>query len=113
MGKQKNTDWEKYQKRLKKEKRFLLNKVKKWCKRFKGIHIKYAYEESTNYHIVEITPASIFDDESFRKEVLHTWTKFSHNFQMSDLLISEPDESYNMTNCFFDNERLKKDKACD
>ena len=81
---------------------YLIEVIKDWLKKFDGISVKFVYEESSDYYIVVVTPESIFKDESFRKAVFKVWCEFMQNFIESDLLISEPDESYNMSNVLFD-----------
>lgn len=81
---------------------YLIEVIKDWLKQFDGISVKFVYEESSDYYIIVVTPESIFKDESFRKAVFKVWCEFMRNFVESDLLVSEPDPSYNMTNVLFD-----------
>ena len=86
---------------MKKESQLIIETIKKWPMEFKGIHVRYACEEPFGYNIVTVSPESMFNDKSFKKAVYDLWTAFENNFQ-SDLIVSEPDESYNMTNLLFD-----------
>lgn len=83
---------------------FLINEIKGWCSRHKELKVKYAYEESTAYHLIEVLPEELVNkDDSFRKEVFNTWSAFMEKFPESDLLISEPDPSNDMSNLLFEN----------
>lgn len=81
---------------------YLIEVIKDWLKQFDGISVKFVYEESSDYYIIVVTPESIFKDEAFRKAVFKVWIEFGHKFEESDLLISEPDPSYDMSNVLFD-----------
>lgn len=82
---------------------FIIGFLKEWCEQFPELRVKYAYEESSGYHIVEILPESLFKDPTFRNEVFHKWIAFNKNCTEADLLISEPDPGYDMSNCLFTN----------
>lgn len=40
-------------------KEVIIQHLKEWTKEFDGIHIKYTYDKSTDYHIVEVSPEEI------------------------------------------------------
>ena len=88
--------------KVKEAEEYLIDTIKKWLNEFKGISVKFVYEESSDYYIVVVTPESIFKDEAFKKAVYRAWNEFGHKFEDSDLLISEIDPSYNMSNVLFD-----------
>lgn len=91
-----------------KEKEFLINALTEWCKRFEGIHVRYAYDATSEYHIVEVDPESIRrGNEEYKEAELALWTAFMEAYPEADLLISEPSRINNMENCLF--ESGKKD----
>ena len=90
---------------MKKENQFIIETIKKWPMEFKGIQVRYAYEETFGYNIVTVSPESMFNDKSFKKAVYDLWTSFENNFQ-SNLIVSEPDESYDMSNILFDSTKI-------
>ncbi len=86
-----------------KETIFLLKTLKEWCDRFDGIHVRYAYDTTSEYHIVEVDPESIRrGNEQYQKAELVLWTEFMERYPDSDLLICEPSKANNMSNCLFD-----------
>ena len=51
---------------------FLINEIKGWCSRYKELKVRYAYEESTAYHLIEVLPEELINkDDDFRKEVFN------------------------------------------
>lgn len=90
-----------------KETDFLINALNEWCKQFEGIHVRYAYDTATEYHIVEVDPESIRRGNMEYKEAeMILWTSFMEAFPEADLLISEPSEANDMSNCLFDSESM-------
>ena len=86
-----------------KEKEFLINTLTEWCKRFEGIHVRYAYDATTEYHIVEVDPESIRrGNDEYKVAELALWTAFMEAYPGSDLLISEPSRANNMVDCLFE-----------
>jgi|GEM_PF-1345085 hypothetical protein len=82
---------------------FIKNNIKEWCKRFEGIHIKYAYEKESEFHIIEVAPESIRrGNKKYEKAETQLWDDFMASFPDSDLLISEPCRTNNMENIIFD-----------
>lgn len=91
-----------------KEEVFLINALMEWCKRFEGIHVRYAYDSISEYHIVEVDPESIRrGNDEYKEAELALWTAFMEAYPEADLLISEPSKANNMANCLF--ESGKKD----
>ena len=88
-----------------KETDFLINALNEWCKQFEGIHVRYAYDSATEYHIVEVDPESIRrGNKEYKEAEMALWTSFMEAFPEADLLISEPSGANNMLNCLFDSE---------
>ena len=86
------------------EKDFLIKRLNEWCQQFDGIHIRYAYDENTEYHIVEVEPESIRrGNKQYKEAELALWLAFMEKFPESDLLICEPSDANQMSNCLFDN----------
>lgn len=86
-----------------KEKDFLIQTLNDWCQQFDGIHVRYAYDTNTDYHIIEVDPESVRrGNEMYKKAELALWMDFMENFPDSDLLICEPSAANQMSNCLFD-----------
>ncbi len=87
-----------------KETDYIIETLKDWCNQFEGIHVRYAYDANTEYHIVEVDPESIRrGNSSYKQAELDFWAAFMNEFPDSDLLICEPSSSNNMINCMFEN----------
>lgn len=83
-------------------KEFIKSQLEDLIQKVKGVSVKYAYEESTNFHIIEISPESIRRGSG---EFIH-WeynlnNKFSELYPDEDLLISEPSFFNDMRNVIF------------
>ena len=86
-----------------KETDFLIRILNEWCRKFDGIHVRYAYDANTEYHIVEVDPESIRrGNERYEEAELALWTSFMEAFPESDLLVCEPTGANQMSNCLFD-----------
>ena len=89
-----------------KESEFLIKVLEDWCSRFEGIHVCYAYDANTAYHIVEVDPESIRrGSEEYKQAELNLWMAFAEKFPESDLLVCKPSGANNMSNCLFQNKR--------
>ncbi len=88
-----------------KETDFLINVLNEWCKKFEGIHVRYAYDSVTEYHIVEVDPESIRrGNKEYKEAEMALWTSFMEAYPEADLLISEPSGTNDMSNCLFESE---------
>lgn len=77
---------------------FIISRINDLVKNIKDVSVKYAYEESTKFHIIEIQPENIRrgNDDYINWEYSLN-QEFSERFPEDDLLISEP--------CFFNDMR--------
>lgn len=86
-----------------KEKDFLIQTLNDWCQQFDGIHVRYAYDTNTNYHIIEVDPESVRrGNELYKKAELALWICFMERYPNSDLLICEPSAANQMSDSLFD-----------
>lgn len=86
---------------------FLISNVKEWSKVFPWLHIKYAYEHSTEFHIIEVEPASVLENnQEFRRMAHRTWRNFAKLFPNKELLIDSQADVHTMTDVKFDSERI-------
>ncbi len=66
------------------------------------IQIRYAYDDVTNFHIVEVSPETIRrGDKVYMEWEYSTIKEFRNLFPEEDLLISEPDGCNNMSNTIY------------
>lgn len=68
-----------------------------------GISIKYAFEKSTGFHIVEVSPESIrIGNETYKKLAHQFRVDFHKEFPMEDIIISRVSELHDMSNVVYD-----------
>ena len=90
-----------------KESEYIIRTLKLWCEQFDGIHVRYAYDAKSEYHIVEVDPESVRrGNDLYKKAELAFWSAFMSDFPESDLLICEPTRSNDMANCLFESHRF-------
>ena len=67
------------------------------------INIRYAYDEITNFHIIEISPEEIRrGDEKYMEMEYELWNNFRTMFPHEDILICEISDTNNMDNILFE-----------
>ena len=87
-----------------KESEFLIKVLEEWCSRFEGIHVRYAYDANTLYHIIEVDPESIRrGSEQYKQAELDLWMSFAEKYPKADLLVCKPSKANDMSNCLFQN----------
>ena len=93
------------------EKEFIIFFLKGLIEQYPDVHVQYAMESSTEYHIVTIQPTDMLrDNKEFRKEVYKLWKTFEEAFPDSDILITEPKPSFDMSNILFDSDEAHLDQ---
>lgn len=86
------------------EMNFVKSRLEDWSVKYPNIHLTYAYEQSTEYHIVVVEQIeAIKSNKEFRKEVRALHKEFDERFPDADIMISEPSDSYDMSNVVYDN----------
>lgn len=96
---------------------FIINWINMIFHKFKDVHFKYAYDEMSNYHIIEVSPETFEQSKKFAELYLDFNDTFFKNFPEEDILISAPSEDNDMTNLIyercgfapFDNYEFQKD----
>lgn len=83
--------------------KFIIETIKSWEKKFPGIHVKYAFEEDTCFHVIEVKPEEIHEDsEDFANEEALLWESFFEKFPEEDILITSPSVCNDMTNLIYE-----------
>lgn len=83
---------------------FIIQILSQWHELFEGISIRYAYDKSTNFHIVEVSPEQIRQNSSaYKNAELDLWLKFLADYPTENLLISEPSAINDMSNLLYSN----------
>lgn len=83
-------------------KEFIKSQLEDLIQKVKSVSVKYAYEECTNFHIIEISPESIRRGSAeFMEWEYNLNKKFSELYPDEDLLISEPSFFNDMRNVIF------------
>lgn len=82
---------------------FIISKLKSISSKISGIGIKYAYDRTTDFHIVEISPESIrLNDEEYLEMEYMLWKEFQNSFPEEDLLVTGVKKMNNMDNILFE-----------
>lgn len=81
---------------------FIKSQLEDLIQKVKGVSVKYAYEECTNFHIIEISPETIRrGSDEFIDWEYSLNNKFSELYPEEDLLISEPSFFNDMRNVIY------------
>ena len=68
-----------------------------------GISIKYAFEKSTGFHIVEVSPDLVRAGNETYKKIAHQFRiDFHKEFPMEDIIISKVNDFHDMTNIIYE-----------
>ena len=66
---------------------FIKSYLDKWSNKYNDIHIRYYYDHSTEFHVVEVAPESIRrDNPEYQKDETEMWSEFLGKYE-GDLLI--------------------------
>jgi len=81
---------------------FIVGKLQDIADKFKGILLKYAFEEITGFHIIEVAPEETRrGDSDYMKMESELWAEFHENYPNEDLLISEVCDDNDMSNIIY------------
>lgn len=82
---------------------FIKNVLKEWESIFEGIKLKYAYDEDSEFHIIEVEPESIRrGNKDYMAKELQLFFDFTDAFD-ENILICNPSDANNMSNTLFSN----------
>lgn len=88
-----------------KETEFIINSInflKTILHNYSKLHIVYAYDKLTNFHIVEISPENIRRANNLYMDwEYNTIKEFTELFPNSDILISDIDKCNDMSNIIY------------
>lgn len=83
---------------------FIKKMMDKISSSIEGISIKYALEESTGFHIIEVSPESIRTGNEAYKKLAHQFrVDFHREFPMEDIIVSNVSELHDMSNLLYSN----------
>lgn len=84
-------------------KEFIIERISLIVKQVNDIHIRYAYDNITDYNIIEVSPESTRrGNESYVELEADFWSDFYKSFPNENILISEADEFNDMSNIIFE-----------
>ena len=84
---------------------FIKARLAEWTLRFPGIHLKYAYDDMIEFHIVEVSPEQIRnEDENYLKAENELWNDMTEKYPSEDIQITKPSEINDMSNILYDNQ---------
>lgn len=92
-------------KQTKNSQEFIKNVLKEWGSIFEEIKLKYAYDEDSEYHIIEVEPESIRrGNKDYMTKELQLYKDFTDAFESENILICNPSDANNMSNILFNSE---------
>jgi len=81
----------------------LLNYLKTIWPNDSKLHIVYAYDKTTNFHIIEIdTETDKYRNKTYVDWNIYVYKQFTKLYPYEDILISEPDECDDMSNVIYE-----------
>lgn len=90
---------------------FIIHSLKNISKNILGISLKYAYDSTTDFHIVEVSPENIRrGNKEYEQMEYQIWKEFLKLYPDEDLIIGEVDESNNMSNLLYESTTTKNRK---
>ncbi|MDR0687509.1 MAG: hypothetical protein LBF55_02345 [Prevotellaceae bacterium] len=60
--------------------KFITGELKALASQFSGVRLRYKLNALTNEHIVEVTPQSVYDLDSFMAQEIDVWKRFAARF---------------------------------
>lgn len=82
---------------------FIIESLQGISNTINGINIRYAYDEISDFHIIEVSPESVRRGlEEYIKMESKLWSDFFELYPNEDILISEISSVNNMSNILFE-----------
>ncbi|GHV20897.1 hypothetical protein FACS1894174_03530 [Bacteroidia bacterium] len=84
-------------------KEYIIEKLKNISNEIKNISLRYAYDITTDFHIIEVAPESVRRGNDDYMNMEHSfWSDFHKLFPNEDILISEKCETNDMSNLIYE-----------
>lgn len=81
---------------------FIIRSIDRIAQEIKGITMRYAHDPLTDFHIIEVEPESIRrGNDNYMEMENKLWSDFFANFPNGDLLISDVDDTNDMSNIIY------------
>lgn len=78
---------------------FIKQRMKAICLQIEGVSMRYAFEKSSGWHIIEVTPETMRNvNEKYAELEWSFWKDFRVNFPNENFLITEPHITHDMSN---------------
>lgn len=82
---------------------FIKQMMDKISSSVEGVSIKYAFEKSTGFHIVEVSPEAVRTENVVYKKLAHQFrVDFHEEFPMEDIIISKVSDLHDMDNVIYE-----------
>ena len=87
---------------MKKSSDYIISKINEIQELCINVCVRYAYDDISEFHIIEISPESVRRGDKFYMEwEYNVWKEFEMLFPEEDLLISDKDEINDMSNLIY------------
>ncbi len=81
---------------------YLINKIDELLNSCSDVCIRYAYEDITEFHVIEVSPEYIRrGNDTYMEWERSLWREFAGLYPDEDLLISEVNDSNDMSNLIY------------
>lgn len=82
---------------------FIISNLTEISNEIPDIQLRYAFDETLKFHIIEISPESIRrGNEKYMEMEYNLWNNFQQMFPDEDLVIGETDDINNMSNILYE-----------
>lgn len=82
---------------------FIIKVMDEIASSVEGISIRYAFEKSTGFHIVEVSPEVLRTRDETYKKLVHLFrVNFHKEFPLEDIIISKVSDLHDMSNIVYE-----------
>lgn len=83
---------------------YIIKELREISEKINGISLRYAFDSTTNFHIIEVSPEYIRrGSEDYMELESAMWTQFYTLFPCEDILITEESDVNDMSNILYTN----------
>lgn len=71
---------------------FIINRIKTWKDKYYSLKLKYAFDNRSQEHIIQIPRGKVYESKEFQNELMQLWRDFEKNYKKEVLIITPPDD---------------------
>lgn len=82
---------------MKSSSEFIIETLKSWKRQFKGIELRYAFQNLNSCHLIEVSPKFYMNDcEQYKSAEEKLWMDFLDQYPDEEILITSPSDCHDM-----------------